>query len=336
MTLKTDGPHLEEKFKSDTASVMATGGRGFNVHGAAFLPDNPRPELGSGIISRFNVPTLDEGYVWIVDDVKVEQQEAGDHCIVTVTSHAFNQGQGEPGDNGQLQQNKDHWDLRWMPYSMNVLAYCKNENGAPHWIKYIPNVNYDILKPDTSDWPEKQTAEAQYIKECAQGNSYSTKWGYLKTHQWVRHQSVYELNDHEQDIYDYYVNGYNPTFHYPVLTHTYTAKYAKDLSADWWTEDGEVKHVPEGRTIGKIDECLDLETQPLSATTCPYKFDYDWCWLKTGHSVTENNKEGEVTYTHAEEFSGFKKVIAEFYKNGNWSMIDPENPPATPWEIGER
>lgn len=70
---------------------------------------------------------------------------------------------------------------------------------------------------------------------------------------------MYELNDHEKDIYDYYVNGYNPTFHYPVLTHTYTAKYAKDLSADWWTDDGEVKHVPEGRTIGKIDECLDME-----------------------------------------------------------------------------
>ena len=102
MTLRTDGPHLEEKFKSDTVSVMATGGRGFNVHGAAFLPDNPRPELGSGFVTRFNVPTLDSGYVWMVDDVKVEQLEAGDHCLVTVTSHAFNQGEGQPGDTGQL------------------------------------------------------------------------------------------------------------------------------------------------------------------------------------------------------------------------------------------
>ena len=151
--------------------------------------------------------------------------------------------------------------------------------------------------------------------------------------QWVRNQSVYELNEPEKKVFNYYVNNINPELHVPVLTHTKTVNYKRNLSAEWVTMDGKVKHINLEGAVGKIDECVPMSE--LSAAFCPYTFlsSDEWVWLKTGEKIEEKNKQNDTTYVRTEEFTGAKKWSADFYKGGNWSINGPI--PDEPWEIGE-
>ncbi len=168
---------------------------------------------------------------------------------------------------------------------MSVLAYCKNENKPPTWVRFLPNVNEDILKP--ADQPGVH-AQAHYIKECASGSRFNSKWGQLGMYEWVRNQSIYTLNAAEKKIFNYYINGYNPVIHTPVLTHTFTTDYLLSGDAPIWTgsdkPDKMVKHMPYEHSVGKIDEVVigGSSGVSLSQTTCPYEFDDTWEWLKTG------------------------------------------------------
>ena len=235
MTLRDDGPERVEQFKCKTRAVLTTGGRGFNIFGAKFQPDNKRPDISANasFVSRFPVPTTDPGWSWWIKDVEVQQQQAGDHSIVTVRSRVRDDSEGsQTTDGGWISIDGNHWDLEWRPYQMSVLAYCKNENKPPTWVRYLPNVNSDVLKSD--DAPSVH-ANGRYIKECANGSKFNAKWGQIGAWQWVRNQSVYELNAAEKKVFNYYVNGINPELHVPVLTHTQTVSYERNLSADWIT-----------------------------------------------------------------------------------------------------
>lgn len=185
MELRNDGPHLIEKFKTNTRAVLSTGGKSFNVHGAAFLPDNPRPDIDSNpaFIMRFPTPSTDPGFEWVVEDVEIEQQEAGDHSVMTVRSHSVEWQEDSPLSAGQIQVLRDRWDLDFRPINASVLAYCKNENKPPTWVRYLPTVNGDPAK--SPDQPSTKS-NARYIKECASGSKYNAKWGQVGAFQWVR------------------------------------------------------------------------------------------------------------------------------------------------------
>lgn len=332
MTLRYDGPELVEKFKCKTRAVLTTGGRGFNIFGAKFQPDNARPDISgnASFVSRFPVPTTDPGWSWWVKEVLVEQQQAGDHSIVTVRSSVKDTSQGsQTAGGGWISIEGDKWDLEWRPYDMSVLAYCKNENKPPKWVRYLPNVNSDVLK---SEEAPSQFSNGRYIKECANGSKFNAKWGQIGAWQWVRNQSVYELNEPEKKIFNYYVNGINPTLHYPVLTHTTTVNYERNLSAQWITIDGKVKHINCEGAVGKIDECVAAGY--LSAAFCPYTFLDEWKWLKTGETIREVNEQNQTSYVRTEEFTGAKKWSGDFYKGGTWSINGQV--PQNPWEIGEQ
>ena len=289
MVLRDEGPELTEKFKCKTRAVLTTGGRGFNIFGAVFQPDNKRPDISNNpsFVSRFPVPTTDAGWSWWVRDVEVEQQQAGDHSIVTVRSKVREDSQGsQTPHGGKVSVEGDHWDLEWRPINVSVLAYCKNENKPPKWVRYLPNVNSDVLK---SDEAPSQFSNGRYIKECANGSKFNAKWGQIGAWQWVRNQSVYELNEPEKKVFNYYVNNINPELHVPVLTHTKTVNYKRNLSSEWVTLDGKVKHINLEGAVGKIDECVSLSE--LSAAFCPYTFlsSDEWTWLKTGEKIEEKN-----------------------------------------------
>lgn len=78
---------------------------------------------------------------------------------------------------------RDRWDLDFRPINASVLAYCKNENKPPKWVKYLPTVNGDPAK--SLDQPSTKS-NARYIKECASGSKYNAKWGQVGAFQWVR------------------------------------------------------------------------------------------------------------------------------------------------------
>ena len=332
MTLRDDGPELVEKFKCPTDSCMVTGGSQFAVFGAKFQPGLVRPDIVSNasFVSRFPVPTTDAGWNWIIRDVDVEQLTPGDHCLVTVRSDLRNDDE-ESSLSGIVSVDGDHWDLVWQPENMSVLAYCKNESKPPAWKRFLPDVNGDILKSD--DQPS-QFSNARYVKECASGSKYNARWGQIGAWEWVRNQSVYELNDNEKKTFNYYVNGINPQLHVPVLTHTKTLVYHKSLDTRWVTIAGKVIHIPPEGIVGKVDECVTAED--LGGRGCPYRdiLAEGWKWLKTGEQIREINEKTRTTYQLTEEFTGAKKWSGDFYKGGTWSINGQV--PQDPWEIGER
>lgn len=76
------------------------------------------------------VPQAPDGKVWIVDNVKIQEIEAGDHCIMTVKYMADydNGGGGGGGGGSAIDDDKaDVWTLSWQAYSVSPFRYCAND-----------------------------------------------------------------------------------------------------------------------------------------------------------------------------------------------------------------
>ena len=80
------------------------------------------------------VPLPPAGKSWIVDNVKIQEIEAGDHCIMTVkyVSDFWTEDKDTPADDDKA----DVWTLTWQSYSVSPFRYCAN------------NYNIQPLTPD--------------------------------------------------------------------------------------------------------------------------------------------------------------------------------------------
>lgn len=342
--------HLEEQFKCPISKVTKLDpnaeSTAYKVYDSVFQPGYVHPEIqnDTNFVCRFLPPQPPIDTSWVVESVSVQELTPGDHCLLTVTSKAefWNTSDTELGSD--LVEG-DTWNLEWREIDMSVLTYCKNAGGSPHWERFIPNANDDILKPDASK--EVQTAEATYIKECAQSSNYNARWGQLGAYEWVRNLSVYSLNDKEKQIFQYYINNINPRMHVPVLTHTITSKYSK-YGEKWRDLFGRIKHIPykhdtDGTHVGNIIDTVLKSSQLTDGMPngCPYDTWYTdkngneqrYEWLCTGDRMQEVNNENATVYVRTIEFTGAKAWCAHFYRNASWTIDD--STPTKPWQIGE-
>lgn len=238
--------------------------------------------LSITVTQNFTFPTPPTGTNWWVVGTDVEQIEAGDHAILTVTCEARD-ATISPAPGSIFNPYADTWQLRWHSYTLKPAAFCSNK---PH---------YDYLMTDTSvqeGQPLTGYASREHVDMFVNG----TDKGVSKGHRWYRDSQgqAWYLNDTENLIVDKTLQDKSALWHYPVLTHTTVQDhYVSNISS---VLSNNVKY---NVTIGdKIDYVVLSGGQPSTPKGCPYKFPTDpkWIWVKTGDDMQHVKQKGKISF----------------------------------------
>lgn len=154
-------------------------------------------------ISTDNVPNALSGQEWYLSGYTLTKGESGVHANVQFTWNAGKETQGE------LSTSTFTWSMDWEPYTLNVLAFCKNQYHEEH--TFVKNPSYG-----------DETAYAPYIKSYidSANKSQLSSLNYF-TYKKQGQGGVYQLNQAETAIAKKIAAGVEfVEYHRPVLTKT--------------------------------------------------------------------------------------------------------------------
>lgn len=154
-------------------------------------------------ISTDNVPTALSGQEWFLNGFNLTKGESGVHSNVQFTWAAGKEIHGE------LSTSTFTWSMDWEPYTLNILAFCKNQYHEEH--TFVKNANYG---DETSYAPYIKSYIDSANKSQLSGQNYFT---YKKQGQ----GGVYQLNQPETTIAKKIAGGVEfVEYHRPILTKT--------------------------------------------------------------------------------------------------------------------
>ena len=218
-TVGPEGTELTEVFKGPTAVLKDIIARKNSTAYGIWKVGQPRP-TSNKIISRFTQPTPFDTYSWLISNIEIQQQEAGDHSLMTVKYKQILKDDIDPDGGGVIvHEDSTAWDLTWGSNNVNIFAFCNALSAArPKRIdcvnKDIPGAASHIDKTNPSNYanPENIINYAQSLNINSPVN--------LKKYQWVQGNYIVELNKHEKEIYEKYAASASPIYHYPIITKT--------------------------------------------------------------------------------------------------------------------
>lgn len=253
------------------------------------------------------VPQAPDGKSWIVDSVKIQEIEAGDHCIMTVKYYSDYLNSGGGGESSAIDDEKDDiWTLSWQSYSVSPFRYCKNDYSKPAPTPKDQNQKLDVpaCRGRIESYIHYRTLPA---KDTYVSSNYD--WCYKVPSAKATSDlsaGVYCLSKHEREIYKKVSDGQQPIFHYPVLTHQ-TSKYytGDDLSS--------IKDKTYPDNIGE-----NIDTKSDLPRGCPYTFGNSptgnaWEWIKTGDTMVQVKTNNKNKFTRIETWEGSLSVDVDFY-----------------------
>lgn len=272
---------------------------------------------------------------WVIDTITATEIEAGEHGLLEIVYRAVPE-QYNMGGYGSIPASADAsvsvkvvtensgWTLRWGTYSRNVLEYCDSWEGAgsvvaddvahaDHIIKCA-----QLPKPRTSQIPENwrgnptdHPPQYMWVEPNQAGESVSAD---VKELCHSQGGTVFK----ERQIYNYYVRGVQPVFHYPILTYSETWEMPLDRLSAIQTQHA----LPVG--AGTTDTIVDW-TQDPDLKECPFDLGDDWQFIDCGTECTTRESTSiekstfQVTWTTTWE--GCVSADANFYsaeKNKRW------------------
>ena len=185
---------------------------------------------------EYAAPTALSGN-WYIDSVEVDEQAAGDHCIINVQ---YKEQENAPAEPQEEDGGTVVWNCTMVQSTVNVLAYCTN--------KLDQDGNVDLTEETYAariqSW-HQQSLDTSQIQSTYQ---FQSALGIGK---------IEELNEAEVAIAKKLQAGKNPMRHYPQLT--------KTISWNGPPKDGQDKPV--------IDQ-VDIIDTPQN---CPYDISkYEW------------------------------------------------------------
>lgn len=272
-------------------------------------------DLPVNVSHNFDFPAAPANTKWWVTGTTLEQLEAGDHAIMTLTLDAKPNDYDPEQSGGAFDPYQDTWQLRWESYTVKPAAFCKNE---PHEDK--------PLTAQTGSQEITGYADRQHVYYFTQAGKDNCGFAGQQQHYWYRTQDGdFMLNDAEQYILKKTLTDTNALYHYPVLMHHTTKNYySRDISS---AISSNTKY---GTTIGDdIDHVLTGNVPP----GCPYDFPSNtWTWIKTGDDMTHVKTKEKISFQRTETFMGVISADPNYYGNEafNHSSLD-----TCRWKIGE-
>lgn len=258
--------------------------------------------------------------VWMIDTIEVTEIEAGAHGELLITYKAVptdtfpmnGYGGKEPSSevSTEVINESSGWTLRWGTYSRNPLEYCTKEpnpytgsNSENIYVAKVDNVIRcsQLPKPRTEQIPADMRDKTQHppqymwIEPNQAGESLSA--------------DVKELaNEKERKIYNYYTRGVQPTFHYPVLTYTYTAEYGADYKVPFYV----------------ASELVDEKLKTELPDNCPFNLE-GWEWLHCGTEAQVRKiktiQKNAIQVTKTTTWEGALKFDENFYGDDNTRWV---------------
>ena len=229
-----NGARYIERWKGPYSAMRGVTSSGGTVMGRRLAVGEKRSGMNSNWKWLIDAPSPLPNMSWMVDSVTATELEAGSHGLLEITYKAVPDGllpmggygtsaeTGDPSGRIKVVTANSGWTLRWGTYSRNVLEYCdlsadsadNDDNDeaahADHIIKCA-----QLPKPRTSqipeDWradPERFPPQYMWVEPNQAGESVSAD---------VRRLCI---SKKERQIYNYYVRGVQPVFHYPILQYS--------------------------------------------------------------------------------------------------------------------
>ena len=246
--------------------------------------------------ARFSPPSV-TGMDWYVNNVKIQQLEAGDHGIITVSykSHPDDWTCINKGDTDVLSNDTISWTMNFESETMPVLGYCKNGDYGSTDLTAQPPGAGDSRAQAIIDW---YNCDDNFLKskKCFKAGNSETGISCA-------------LGSREIEIAEYYAKGVNPIFHYPVVTRVQKGwRYASSISEF------------------EVGDNLDTIDTPSG---CPFNLG-NWEWVKIGSTFNcevdynfENNATTNnpvMAFTYQESWRGSLSADQNFYGSNKWEF----------------
>lgn len=263
-------------------------------------------QFPGGIYQNFELPSPPNGAGWYVTGTSLDQQQAGDHAIMSLTCTAVVRQEGS--GSGQMDPYRDTWQLRWQSYTVKPAGFCKNE---PHQDRELTSMT----------GPQEITgyADRQHINYFMQAGKDNCGFANGPQHYWYRTQDGdFLLNDAEQLVLKKTLTEKNALYHYPVLTHTTVEDHYVDSISSVLSNNVVYNH-----EIGdKVDHLISGVPEG-----CPYRFpsEPEWQWVKTGDDMHHVKTKDKVSFQRTETFMGIISADVNYYGNTPFNHGDLEN-----------
>lgn len=266
---------------------------------------------------NFDFPTPPLSSDWWVTGTSIEQLEAGDHCILTLTCDTRPYNYDPSGADGAFDPYQDTWNLRWESYTVKPAGFCEN---SPHEDRTLTSM--------TGPEPLSGTASRQHINYFIEAGKDKAGYSNQIQHYWYRTQDGdFVLNNAEELVLQKVLQDRSALYHYPVLTHTTVKNFTSNLSN---ILSSNVRYTD---TLGEdIDHLVDGVPNG-----CPYSFPESqsgesWQWIKTGDDLQHVKTKERISFQRTETFMGVISADINFYGN---VPFDHSNLSACRWKIGE-
>lgn len=265
-TVGPEGTELTEVFKGPTAVLKDIIARKNSTAYGIWKVGQPRP-TSNKIISRFTQPTPFDTYSWLISNIEIQQQEAGDHSLMTVKYKQILKDDIDPDGGGVIvHEDSTSWDLTWGSNNINIFAFCNTLSAnRPKRIQFI---NTDIPGTEIDNDYPSEYANPENIINYAQSLNINSPV-HLEKYQWVQGNYKVELNPHEREIYEKYAASASPIYHYPIITKTQNIYTTKNNVND-------IKN----KFTGYVDS---ISTPTGCPVFPPHPGTYEW--LKVGENV---------------------------------------------------
>ena len=237
--------------------------------------------IPTAVTHNFDFPAPPANSKWWVTGTNLEQIEAGDHGILTLTCEMQPSDYDPSSSDGSFDPYQDVWNLRWESYTVKPAGFCAN---TPHQDKELTSMTGSETLTGEAD-----RQHIHYFMEAGKDNA-----GYSNqiAHYWYRTQDGdFVLNDAEQLVLKKTLQDRSALYHYPVLTHMTTKNFVSNVSSIISS------NVSYSDNIGGDIDYL----QSSLPDGCPYTFDKadgtnDWQWIKTGDDMQHTKTKEKISF----------------------------------------
>ena len=262
---------------------------------------------------NFQPPVPPADYVWVVKSTRVEELEAGDHCVLRVECEAELLGQITPGQDGWIEDPmQDNWSVRWQAYTLTPYAFCSNK------------LHVDPPCPQTTDPTLSGYAMREHIMKFLDDKKSKTENGHRAyndgTGQWRF------LNDAEDLVCDKVVKNTNALYHYPVLVHqTVTTKPFDTVS-------GVIDDHTVYRSVIGLSVDYEVTSEDAELSGCPFEFPERYTFVKQGDDITRQKSTNppQVRFIRTQTYQGMLSADKNYYGHEDF---DHDNLSGCRWKV---
>lgn len=260
------------------------------------------------ISKEFDYPAPPTGMKWWVTNTNLEQLEAGEHAILTITCETQPNNYDPSQQDGAFDPYQDTWNLRWESYTVKAVGFCAN---TPHEDRALTSMTgHEVITGE---------ADRQHIHYFMEAGKDKCGYSSQIEHYWYRTQDGdFILNDAEELVLKKALADKNALYHYPILQHMTVRNYRPQDITSYST------------TLGQdVDHVVSLPSD------CPYNFPtvegQTWTWIKTGDDMQETKTRDKTVFQRTETYMGVREADENFYGNTPFSHDNLEN---CRWKIG--